>query len=85
MPLAKQHAMLSRKMRGHYAYYGITGNGKRLRWYAHQVQRIWRYWLARRTRGWRFRWDRFQALLHRYPLPNATIVHQYTVASESIP
>lgn len=85
MPLAKQHAMLSRKMRGHYAYYGITGNGKRLRWYAHQVERIWRYWLARRTRGWRFRWDRFQALLERYPLPNATIIHQYTVASESIP
>ena len=85
VPLAKQHAMLTRKMRGHYAYYGITGNSKRLRWYAHQVQRIWRYWLARRTRGWRFRWDRFHALLDRYPLPNATIVHQYTVASESIP
>lgn len=85
MPLAKQHAMLTRKMRGHYAYYGITGNGKRLRWYAHQVERTWRYWLARRTRGWRFRWDRFQALLDRYPLPNPTIVHQYTVASESIP
>ena len=85
MPLVKQHAMLTRKMRGHYAYYGITGNGKRLRWYAHQVQRIWRYWLARRTRGWRLRWDRFQVLLDRYPLPNPTIVHQYTVASESSP
>jgi hypothetical protein len=81
----KQHAMLTRKMRGHYAYYGITGNGKRLRWYAHQVQRIWRYWLTRRTRGWRFRWDRFQRILDRYPLPNPTIVHQYTVAGESTP
>jgi len=84
-PLVKQHAMLTRKMRGHYAYYGITGNGKRLRWYAHQVQRIWRYWLTRRTRGWRLRWDRFQRILDRYPLPNPTIVHQYTVTSESTP
>lgn len=82
-PLVKQHTMLTRKMRGHYAYYGITGNGKRLRWYAHQVQRIWRYWLTRRTRGWRLRWDRFQRILDRYPLPNPTIVHQYAVASES--
>ncbi len=84
-PLVKQHAMLTKKMRGHYAYYGITGNGKRLRWYAHQVQRIWRYWLTRRTRGWRLRWDRFQRILDRYPLPNPTIVHQYTVTSESTP
>jgi hypothetical protein len=27
-------------MRGHYAYYGITGNFRRLRWYADQVERI---------------------------------------------
>lgn len=84
-PLVKQHAMLIRKMRGHYAYYGITGNGKRLRWYAHQVQRIWRYWLTRRTRGWRLRWDRFQRILDQYPLPNPKIVHQYTVTGESTP
>jgi len=24
-------------MRGHYAYYGITGNFRRLRWYTDQV------------------------------------------------
>jgi len=84
-PLAKQQAVLARKMRGHYAYYGITGNGKRLRWFAHQVERIWRYWLARRTRGWRIRWDRFRSLLERYPLPRPTIVHRYAATSESIP
>jgi hypothetical protein len=27
-------------MQGHYAYYGITGNTRRLRWYAHQVEQI---------------------------------------------
>ena len=31
-------------MRGHYAYYGISGNIKRLRWYAYQVVRIWKKW-----------------------------------------
>jgi hypothetical protein len=27
-------------MRGHYAYYGIGGNGRRLRWFARQVVRV---------------------------------------------
>jgi len=84
-PLDFQHAMLSRKMQGHYAYYGITGNSERLGWYANQVARVWRYWLARRTRGWNLRWDRFNALLDRYPLPQPRIVHHYTVASETAP
>jgi len=84
-PLAFQHAMLVRKMQGHYAYYGITGNSKRLGWYAYQVARVWRFWLARRTRGWRLRWDRFNVLLTRYPLPPPRIVHRYTVAGEAAP
>src|SRR4051794_15917189 len=35
-PIAVQHAHLSAMMRGHYAYYGVTGNSRRVRWYAHQ-------------------------------------------------
>jgi group II intron reverse transcriptase/maturase len=83
--LARQHAMLSRKMRGHYAYYGITGNGKRLRWFAHKVERIWLMWLARRTRGWHRGRNRFRTLLDRYPLPRPTIIHRYAATSESSP
>src|SRR5580704_16290790 len=36
-----QHAHLTAMMRGHYAYYGITGNYRRLSWYARQVATIW--------------------------------------------
>src|SRR6202035_3802580 len=36
-PIPDQHAHLTAMMRGHYAYYGITGNFRRLSWYAHQV------------------------------------------------
>jgi hypothetical protein len=72
-------------MRGHYAYYGITGNFRRLRWYADQVERIWQKWLSRRDRGSRLLWSRFTALLKRHPLPAARIVHRYTFASEALP
>jgi hypothetical protein len=57
-PIREQHAHLTAMMRGHYAYFGITGNARRLRWYANQVERIWRKWLSRRDRRGRFPWNR---------------------------
>jgi RNA-directed DNA polymerase len=75
-----QHAHLSRVIRGHCAYYGISGNGRRIRWYHHQLVRTWRKWLARRGRHSNLPWPRFRAMLARYPLPPAKIVHQYNVA-----
>src|SRR5262249_27847868 len=70
---------------GHYAYYGITGNSRRLSWYAYQVARIWQKWLSRRDRGSRLHWRRFTALLKRCPLPAPRIVHRYTTTSEALP
>jgi len=83
LPIPEQHTQLVAKMRGHYAYYGISGNFRRLGWYAHKVARIWQKWLTRR--GSRFPWDRFNDLLKRHPLPAARIVHRYTVVSEALP
>src|SRR5262249_1763777 len=57
-----QHANLTAKVRGHYAYFGITGNARRLRWYANQVERIWRKWLSRRDRRGRLPWRRLAAI-----------------------
>jgi RNA-directed DNA polymerase len=84
-PIRQQHARLSAMLRGHYGYYGITGNGRRLRWYLHQVERIWKKWLSRRGRHGNFRWDRLRELLKRHPLPPARIIRQYAVPSEALP
>jgi group II intron reverse transcriptase/maturase len=82
-PIKEQHEKLTLKMRGHYAYYGITGNSKRLSWFAYQVRRTWQKWLSRRTRNGKFNWARFQQILRRYPLPQPRIVHHYTKLSEA--
>jgi len=82
-PIPKQHAHLVAMMRGHYAYYGISGNSRRVSWYADTVPRIWQKWLARR--GSRFPWDRFKDLLKRHPLPAARTVHRYADVSEALP
>jgi glycosyltransferase involved in cell wall biosynthesis len=57
-PIPDQRAHLIAMMRGHYAYYGITGNARRLSWYRRQVARIWQKWLSRRGHGNRLHWRR---------------------------
>jgi RNA-directed DNA polymerase len=77
-PVREQRAWLSAVLVGHYAYYGITGNYRRLQEYRRQVVKIWRKWLQRRTRGRLLTWDSFNALLARHSLPIARIIHRYT-------
>jgi RNA-directed DNA polymerase len=79
-----QHRRLSAMMRGHFAYYGVGGNSRRLRWFANQVVRVWRKWLSRRDRQGVVLWARFNDLLARHPLPSARIFHGYAAASESL-
>ena len=73
--VAWQHQQLVQKLRGHYAYYGITGNEQRLRRVRWEVIRLWRKWLNRRSQGRHMRWERFTRLLEQHPFPRVTIAH----------
>jgi group II intron reverse transcriptase/maturase len=73
--IGEQCYTLGQKLRGHFAYYGITGNAKALSRLKYEVSRIWRKWLSRRKRGGSMTWDQFNRLLERYPLPAAVVVH----------
>jgi RNA-directed DNA polymerase len=82
LPVEKQHKMLVKKLQGHDAYYGVTGNSLMLNRLRHEVKRVWRFWLNRRSQRARMTWERFHRLLERYPLPEARIVHSvYRVAN----
>ena len=83
-PIPEQQARLSAMMRGHYAYYGITGNFRRLQRYAAQIKRIWKKWLSRRDSQGFVAWSRMQQLLDRHPLPLPRIVHRYAIDSEPL-
>jgi group II intron reverse transcriptase/maturase len=74
-PLAVQHRMLSQMLRGHFAYYGITGNGEALTRCRDAVVRLWRKWLARRRRRGALFWAHFTRLLAHYVLPPVRVVH----------
>ena len=69
--------MLNRKLRGHFAYFGITGNLKALKAVHHKVQVIWHKWLGRRSRKSYIPWEKFSQFLKRFPLTPPRIQHQY--------
>ncbi len=83
LPLAEQHAALSRLLRGHYSYYGITGNWRSLGRYWWAARRIWRQWLSRRSDRSPRSWEWYARLLERYPLPPPRVVHSIYRSSAS--
>lgn len=75
-PLRAQQWTLSQKLKGHFAYYGISGNSRSLSQFRTLVQKIWRKWLARRSHKARgLNWEKFQRLLEHYPLPPPRAIH----------
>jgi hypothetical protein len=74
--LRYQVEKLGVKLKGHFGYYGITGNLRRLEEFRWQVIRQWRYWLNRRARDHgSMSWERMQRLLDFWCLPPARVVH----------
>jgi RNA-directed DNA polymerase len=71
----EQAQVLSQKLRGHYAYYGITGNSGALSRFLHAVTRAWQKWLARRSNRRDLSWEAFKGLLERHPLPVPRMTH----------
>ena len=78
-PVAEQQRALSRKLQGHDAYYGITGNARARSRFRLEVQRCWRKWLNRCSLATRLSWEACNRLLRRDPLPPARVVHRIDV------
>jgi RNA-directed DNA polymerase len=77
-PVKAQHQRLCRMLQGHYGYFGITGNFRRLILLHREVQRLWRRWLSRRSSRSYVTWERFERVLQRFALPPPRITHRYT-------
>jgi group II intron reverse transcriptase/maturase len=68
------------KLRGHYQYYGVSGNMASLRRYYATTLRLVRKWLNRRSQRGALGWKRFMEYLKHYPLPTPRIMHNlYTL------
>jgi group II intron reverse transcriptase/maturase len=78
--VSEQHRALEQKLRGHFGYYGITGNYEALQRFSEGVRRAWRKWLSRRSQRARMTWERMNKLLQRYPLPRPRIMRPWSPA-----
>jgi len=74
-PIGEQRQSLAQKLRGHYVYFGITGNSWQIAKFRYEVVMLWRKWLSRRSQKSRLNWETFNRLLKRYPLPAPIAIH----------
>lgn len=85
LPMKQQHLILCRKLRGHDAYFGVTGNAAALSRLRQELRRIWRKWLDRRSQRARMTWERFEKLeRRRFALAPPRVVHGMYNATASL-
>jgi RNA-directed DNA polymerase len=74
VPTLPLFAAVTRKLRGHYNYFGLPGNSRSIGEYYRKVLAIFLKWLQRRSRRHRMNGWRFYELVQRLGLPGPKIV-----------
>jgi group II intron reverse transcriptase/maturase len=81
LPVQQWWPVLKAKLRGHYQYYGVSGNMRGIARFYHRTLQLVLKWLNRRSQRKSFYWKGFLAYLQHYPLPKPQIVHNlYTLS-----
>jgi group II intron reverse transcriptase/maturase len=68
-------SLLAAKLRGHYNYYGVSGNSRMIMRFGYVTIRAVIKWLNRRSQRRSFTWEQLNAYLAHYRLPRPRIVH----------
>lgn len=69
LPVREQHAALTRRIHGHFNYFGVSGNFRSLEQLLQEATKAWYKWLRRRSQRKSLNWERYTKLLERLPLP----------------
>lgn len=69
--------ILAAKLRGHYQYYGVSGNYRGIKaFYIHTTRTLLK-WLNRRSQRKSMSWNGFYKYLEHYPVPEPKICHNF--------
>ncbi|MBF0479021.1 MAG: hypothetical protein HQL26_06025 [Candidatus Omnitrophica bacterium] len=68
---------LAIKIKGHYQYYGVSENSRKIQEFYYQVVRMVRKVLNERSQKKSYNWAGFNEYLKRFPLPQPRIVHSF--------
>lgn len=69
---------LAAKLRGHFQYYGVSGNSDKIAAFYRMTIKLVHKWLNRRSQKGKMNWDEFTEYLKHYPLPGPKIAHKFT-------
>lgn len=68
-PVRKLMPTIAAKVRGHYAYYGVTDNSNAIARFGYEAKMLLFKWLDRRGKRGSMNWEKFNHLLKLFPLP----------------
>lgn len=73
LPIPQQHQALTRKILGHFNFFGVNDNTRSLSLLLCEVRRAWFKWLNRRSQRRSYNWERFNDLLDAFPFPKPRV------------
>jgi RNA-directed DNA polymerase len=75
--LSKQATHINAILLGHFNYYGMAGNSKRLENFRHETVRYWRRCLSRRSQKGKINWTKYNEILKEHRLLRPRIKISY--------
>lgn len=69
--------LLSAKLRGHFQYYGVSGNYRAIQNFYYHTLRLVYKWINRRSQKKSCNWETFNIYLRKYSLPKPKISHNF--------
>lgn len=77
MKIKEWWKLLCAKLRGHFQYYGVSGNYQAIQNFYHFTIRLVYKWINRRSQKRSCNWKTFNNYLIKYPLPKPRINHNF--------
>lgn len=77
VPLKQMWEMVAMKLRGHYQYYGVSGNFDALQSFYRKSRQMTFTWLNKRSQKSSFNWEQFTSFMTRYPLPQPKLYYAF--------
>ena len=74
LPTDELMEKVASKLRGHFAYYGVTDNSRGISRFAYEIRCLLFKWLNRRGKRGCMDWEKFNLFLKKFPLPRPRIM-----------
>lgn len=84
LPTRELMEKVARKLRGHFAYYGVTDNSRGIMRFALDISKLLFKWLNRRGGRGRMSWEKYMLFLSKFPLPKPRIMVNLFASPRSV-